>query len=299
MAIFVNENTKVIVQGLTGGQGKYHGLRNKAYGTQVVGGVTPGKGGTDVEGIPVFNSVADAVAATGATASFVAVPPKAAPAAILEAAQAGIGFVVCITEGIPAQDEARTFNTLKRDFANTRLLGPNCPGIISPGKCNIGITAGEIAQAPTATGPNVGIVSRSGTLTYQALYELKQLGIGVSTCVGIGGDPVPGTSFIDCLAEFERDPETHAIIMIGEIGGSAEEEAADFIKANVSKPMSAYIAGVTAPAGKKMGHAGAIVSGGKGTAQGKMDALRDAGVKVGLNPTEAGSLMADIVKGIR
>ena len=299
MAIFVNENTKVIVQGLTGGQGKYHGLRNKAYGTQVVGGVTPGKGGTDVEGIPVFNSVADAVAATGATASFVAVPPKAAPAAILEAAQAGIGFVVCITEGIPAQDEARTFNTLKRDFANTRLLGPNCPGIISPGKCNIGITAGEIAQAPTATGPNVGIVSRSGTLTYQALYELKQLGIGVSTCVGIGGDPVPGTSFIDCLAEFEKDPETQAIIMIGEIGGSAEEEAADFIKANVSKPMSAYIAGVTAPAGKKMGHAGAIVSGGKGTAQGKMDALRDAGVKVGLNPTEAGSLMADIVKGIR
>ncbi|MCE2854354.1 MAG: succinate--CoA ligase subunit alpha [Ilumatobacteraceae bacterium] len=298
MAIFVNENTKVIVQGLTGGQGKYHGLRNKAYGTQVVGGVTPGKGGTDVEGIPVFNSVAEAVAATGATASFVAVPPKAAPAAILEAAQAGIGFVVCITEGIPAQDEARTFNTLKRDFARTRLLGPNCPGIISPGKCNIGITAGEIAQPPSAKGPNVGIVSRSGTLTYQALYELKQLGIGVSTCVGIGGDPVPGTSFIDCLAEFEKDPETHAIIMIGEIGGSAEEEAADFIKANVSKPMSAYIAGVTAPAGKKMGHAGAIVSGGKGTAQGKMDALRDAGVKVGLNPTEAGSLMADIVKGL-
>ncbi len=298
MAIFVNENTKVIVQGLTGGQGKYHGLRNKAYGTQVVGGVTPGKGGTDVEGIPVFNSVAEAVAATGATASFVAVPPKAAPAAILEAAQAGIGFVVCITEGIPAQDEARTFNTLKRDFAQTRLLGPNCPGIISPGKCNIGITAGEIAQPPSAKGPNVGIVSRSGTLTYQALYELKQLGIGVSTCVGIGGDPVPGTSFIDCLAEFEKDPETHAIIMIGEIGGSAEEEAADFIKANVSKPMSAYIAGVTAPAGKKMGHAGAIVSGGKGTAQGKMDALRDAGVKVGLNPTEAGSLMADIVKGL-
>ena len=298
MAIFVNENTKVIVQGLTGGQGKYHGLRNRAYGTQVVGGVTPGKGGTDVEGIPVFNSVAEAVAATGATASFVAVPPKAAPAAILEAAQAGIGFVVCITEGIPAQDEARTFNTLKRDFAATRLLGPNCPGIISPGKCNIGITAGEIAQAPSAKGPNVGIVSRSGTLTYQALYELKQLGIGVSTCVGIGGDPVPGTSFIDCLAEFEKDPETHAIIMIGEIGGSAEEEAAEFIKANVSKPMSAYIAGVTAPAGKKMGHAGAIVSGGKGTAQGKMDALRDAGVKVGLNPTEAGSLMADIVKGL-
>ena len=299
MAIFVNESTKVIVQGLTGGQGKYHGLRNKAYGTQVVGGVTPGKGGTDVEGIPVFNSVADAVAATGATASFVAVPPKAASAAILEAAAAGIEFIVCITEGIPAQDEARTYNTLVRDYPNVRLLGPNCPGIISPGKCNIGITAGEIAQPPSASGPNVGIVSRSGTLTYQALYELKQRGIGVSTCVGIGGDPVPGTSFIDCLREFQNDPETHAIIMIGEIGGSAEEEAAEFIKANVTKPMSAYIAGVTAPAGKKMGHAGAIVSGGKGTAQGKMDALRDAGVKVGQNPTEAGSLMAEIVAGLR
>jgi succinyl-CoA synthetase alpha subunit len=299
MSIFVNAETKVIVQGLTGGQGKYHGLRNRAYGTQVVAGVTPGKGGTDVEGIPVYNSVAEAVAATGANASFVAVPPKAAPAAILEAAAAGIEFVVCITEGIPAQDEAKVYNTLIRDFPRTRLLGPNCPGIISPGKCNIGITAGEIAQPPTADGPNVGIVSRSGTLTYQALYELKQRGIGVSTCVGIGGDPVPGTNFIDCLSRFQDDPETHAIIMIGEIGGSAEEEAAEFITANVTKPMSAYIAGVTAPAGKKMGHAGAIVSGGKGTAQGKMDALRAAGVKVGLNPTEAGELMAEIVASLR
>jgi len=298
MAIFVNQSTKVIVQGLTGGQGKYHGLRNKAYGTQVVGGVTPGKGGTDVEGIPVFNSVAEAVAATGANASFIAVPPKAAPAAILEAAAAGIAFIVCITEGIPAQDEAKVFNTLIRDYPKTRLLGPNCPGIISPGKCNIGITAGEIAELPKAGKKNVGIVSRSGTLTYQALYELKQRGIGVSTCVGIGGDPVPGTNFIDCLREFQNDPETDAIIMIGEIGGSAEEEAAEFIKANVTKPMSAYIAGVTAPAGKKMGHAGAIVSGGKGTAQGKMDALRSAGVKVGLNPTEAGDLMAEIIKSI-
>ncbi|MEI7992446.1 MAG: succinate--CoA ligase subunit alpha [Actinomycetota bacterium] len=298
MAIFVNENTKVIVQGLTGGQGRFHGLRNKAYGTNVVGGVTPGKGGTDVEGIPVFNSVKEAVAATGADASFIAVPPKAASAAILEAAEAGVRFIVCITEGIPAQDEARVYNTLVRDYPNTRLLGPNCPGIISPGKCNIGITAGEIAQLPTAKGPNVGIVSRSGTLTYQALYELKQKGIGVSTCVGIGGDPVPGTNFIDCLREFQADPDTHAIIMIGEIGGSAEEEAAEFIKANVTKPMSAYIAGVTAPEGKKMGHAGAIVSGGKGTAQGKMDALRAAGVKIGLNPTEAGELMAEIVKGL-
>ena len=299
MAIFVNENTKVIVQGLTGGQGKFHGLRNRAYGTKVVGGVTPGKGGQDVEGIPVFDSVADAVKATGADASFIAVPPKAASAAILEAAAAGVKFIVCITEGIPAQDEAKTFNTLVRDYPGVRLLGPNCPGIISPGKCNIGITAGEIAELPSAKGPNVGIVSRSGTLTYQALYELKQQGIGVSTSVGIGGDPVPGTSFVDCLAEFQKDPETHAIIMIGEIGGSAEEEAAEFIKANVTKPMSAYIAGVTAPAGKKMGHAGAIVSGGKGTAQGKMDALRAAGVKVGLNPTEAGSLMAEIVKGLK
>ena len=298
MAIFVNQSTKVIVQGLTGGQGKYHGLRNKAYGTQVVGGVTPGKGGTDVEGIPVFNSVAEAVAATGADASFIAVPPKAASAAILEAAAAGIAFIVCITEGLPAQDEAKVFNTLLRDYPKTRLLGPNCPGIISPGKCNIGITAGEIAELPKAGKKNVGIVSRSGTLTYQALYELKQRGIGVSTCVGIGGDPVPGTNFIDCLREFQNDPETDAIIMIGEIGGSAEEEAAEFIKANVTKPMSAYIAGVTAPAGKKMGHAGAIVSGGKGTAQGKMDALRAAGVKVGLNPTEAGDLMAEIIKSI-
>jgi len=295
MAIFVDADTKVIVQGLTGGQGKYHGLRNRAYGTKVVAGVTPGKGGQDVEGIPVYDSVAEAVAATGATASFIAVPPKAASAAILEAAAAGVGFVVCITEGIPAQDEAKVFNTLVRDYPNTRLLGPNCPGIISPGKCNIGITAGEIAQLPTPGGPNVGIVSRSGTLTYQALYELKQLGIGVSTCVGIGGDPVPGTNFIDCLSEFQADPETQAMILIGEIGGSAEEEAAAFIESSVSKPMSAYIAGVTAPEGKKMGHAGAIVSGGKGTARGKMDALRAAGVHVGLNPTEAGELMAQIV----
>jgi len=298
MSIFVNSDTKVIVQGLTGGQGKYHGLRNRDYGTNIVAGVTPGKGGQDVEGIPVFDSVAEAVAATGADASFVAVPPKAAPAAILEAASAGVGFVVCITEGIPAQDEARVFNTLVRDHPGTRLLGPNCPGIISPGKCNIGITAGEIALPPSVDGPNVGIVSRSGTLTYQALHELKEKGIGVSTCVGIGGDPVPGTNFIDCLREFEADPETHAIIMIGEIGGSAEEEAAEFIAANVSKPMSAYIAGVTAPAGKKMGHAGAIVSGGKGTAQGKMDALAAAGVRVGQNPTEAGELMAEIVASL-
>ena len=298
MAIFVDENTKVVVQGLTGGQGRYHGLRNKAYGTQVVAGAVPGKGGTDVEGIPVFETVKDAVAATGADASFVVVPPRFAADAILEAAEAGIAFVVCITEGIPAQDEARVYNTLVRDFPGTRLLGPNCPGVISPGRCNIGITAGEIALPPQDGQPAVGIVSRSGTLTYQALYELKQQGIGVTTCVGIGGDPVPGTSFVDCLAEFERDPDTRAVVMIGEIGGSAEEEAAEFITASMSKPIAAYIAGVTAPAGKKMGHAGAIVSGGKGTAQGKMDVLQAAGVQVGLNPTEAGELMVGIVKGL-
>jgi succinyl-CoA synthetase alpha subunit len=299
MSIFVDQNTKVIYQGLTGSQGRYYGLLNRDYGTQVVAGTNPKKAGTDVDGVPVFASVADAVAATGATASCIFIPAAGVKAAVMEAAEGGVEFIVCITEGVPAQDEAWFYNKLKRDFPNVQLLGPNCPGIISPGKCNIGITAGEIAELPTASGPNVGIVSRSGTLTYQALYELKQQGIGVSTCVGIGGDPVPGTSFVDCLAEFQRDPETHAIIMIGEIGGSAEEEAADFIKANVTKPMSAYIAGVTAPAGKKMGHAGAIVSGGKGTAQGKMDALRAAGVKVGLNPTAAGSLMAEIVKGLK
>lgn len=294
MSIFVDEQTTVIVQGLTGGQGRFHGLRNKAYGTKVVAGVTPGKGGQDVEGIPVFNSVAEARDATGATASFVSVPPKAAGAAILEAAAAGVSLVVCITEGIPAHDEARVYNTLVEQYPGTRLLGPNCPGIISPGKCNIGITAGEIALP----GGPVGIVSRSGTLTYQALYELKQMGVGVTTCVGIGGDPVPGTNFVDCLAAFQADPETLAIIMMGEIGGSEEEKAADFIKASVTKPVVAYIAGVTAPPGKKMGHAGAIVSGNSGTAQAKMAALTAAGAHVVNNPTEAGEKMAEIVKAL-
>jgi succinyl-CoA synthetase alpha subunit len=294
VSIFVDENTKVVVQGLTGGQGRFHGLRNRAYGTKVVAGVRAGKGGEDVEGIPVFNTVAEAKAATGANASFVSVPPAGAPSAILEAAAAGIPFVVCITEGIPAHDEARIFNILQREHSGTRLLGPNCPGIISPGKTNIGITAGEIAQP----GGPVGIVSRSGTLTYQALYELKQLGVGVTTCVGIGGDPVPGTNFIDCLAAFEADPETRAIMMFGEIGGSEEEKAAEFIAREMSKPVVAYIAGVTAPPGKKMGHAGAIISGSKGTAQAKMEALTDAGVKVALNPTEAGEIMAGIVAGL-
>jgi succinyl-CoA synthetase alpha subunit len=294
VSIFVDENTKVIVQGLTGGQGRFHALRNRAYGTKVVGGVRAGKGGQDVEGIPVFDTVAEAVAATGADASFISVPPANAAGAILEAADAGVAFVVCITEGIPAQDEARVFNILRRQHSGTRLLGPNCPGIISPGKCNIGITAGEIALP----GGPVGIVSRSGTLTYQALYELKLKGIGVTTCVGIGGDPVPGTTFIDCLAAFEADPETKVIMMIGEIGGSAEEQAADFIAREMSTPVVAYIAGVTAPPGRKMGHAGAIVSGTSGTAQAKMDALAAAGVQVGLNPTEAGELAAELVMAL-
>jgi succinyl-CoA synthetase alpha subunit len=294
VSVFVDENTKVVVQGLTGGQGRFHGMRNKAYGTKIVAGVTPGKGGQDVEGVPVFDSVAEAVAATGANASFVSVPPKGAAAAILEAASAGIPFIVCITEGIPAHDEARVYNTLVDKHPGTRLLGPNCPGIISPGKCNIGITAGEIALP----GGPVGIVSRSGTLTYQALYELKQLGVGVTTCVGIGGDPVPGTNFVDCLAAFQADPDTKAISMFGEIGGSEEEKAAEFIAKEVDKPVVAYIAGVTAPPGKKMGHAGAIISGSKGTAQAKMEALAAAGAAVAQNPTECGEKVVEIVRGL-
>ncbi len=294
MSIFVDEHTKVVVQGLTGGQGRFHGLRNRAYGTQVVAGVTPGKGGQDVEGIPVYDTVAEAVAAAGANASFVSVPPRAAPAAILEAAAAGIPLVVCITEGIPAHDEARVYNTLAAQHPGTRLLGPNCPGIISPGKTNIGITAGEIALP----GGPVGIVSRSGTLTYQALYELKTLGVGVTTCVGIGGDPVPGTNFVDCLRAFQADPDTRAIAMFGEIGGAEEEKAAAFIDTEVDKPVVAYVAGVTAPPGKKMGHAGAIISGSRGTAQAKMEALGAAGVHVVNNPTEAGLKMAEIVEAL-
>jgi len=294
VSIFVDERTKVVVQGLTGSQGRFHGLRNRAYGTQVVAGVTPGKGGTDVEGVPVFDTVGEAVAATGADASFVVVPPKGAPGAILDAARAGIRFIVCITEGIPAQDEALFYNTLRREHPSTRLLGPNCPGIIAPGKCNIGITSGDIALP----GGPVGIVSRSGTLTYQALHELSQQGVGQTTCVGIGGDPVPGTSFIDCLAAFQDDAETRAVMMIGEIGGSAEEEAAAFISDHMTKPVVCYIAGVTAPPGRKMGHAGAIISGSQGTAQAKMEALAGAGATVAQNPTEAGERMVEIVKGL-
>jgi succinyl-CoA synthetase alpha subunit len=294
VSIFVDENTKVIVQGLTGGQGRFHGLRNRDYGTKVVGGVTPGKGGTDVDGIPMFDTVAEAVAATGADASFVVVPPKFAADAIVEAADGGITFIVCITEGIPAQDEALFYNRLRRHHPGTRLLGPNCPGIISPGKCNIGITSGDIAMA----GGPVGIVSRSGTLTYQALHELSQQGVGQTTCVGIGGDPVPGTSFIDCLAAFEEDPDTRAVMMIGEIGGSAEEQAAQFIADHMTKPVVCYVAGVTAPPGRKMGHAGAIISGSQGTAQAKMEALAAVGALVAQNPTEAGEKMVEVVKGL-
>ena len=291
MTIFVDETTKVVYQGLTGSQGRYYGLLNRDYGTQVVAGTNPRKAGTDVDGVPVFATVGEAVEATGATASCIFIPAPGVHDAVIEAAEGGVEFIVGITEGVPAHDEALFYNRLKRDFPDVRMLGPNCPGIISPGRCNIGITAGHIALA----GGPVGIVSRSGTLTYQALYELKEKGIGCTTCVGIGGDPVPGTTFIDCLEAFEADPDTRAVMMIGEIGGSAEEEAAAFIRDHMTKPVSAYVAGVTAPPGKKMGHAGAIVSGGKGTADAKMEALREAGVRVGLNPTEAGELMAEIV----
>jgi succinyl-CoA synthetase alpha subunit len=291
MSIFVDETTNVVYQGLTGSQGRFHGLRNKAYGTRVVAGTNPKKAGTDVEGVPIFATVADAKAATGANASCVFIPAPGVEGAVIEAAEAGVELVVVITEGVPAQDEARFYNRLRSEFPAVQLLGPNCPGIISPGKCNIGITPGEIALPD---GP-VGIVSRSGTLTYQALYEMTQHGLGQTTCVGIGGDPVPGTSFIDCLGRFEDDDDTRAVIMIGEIGGSAEEEAAEFIAATMTKPVVAYIAGVTAPAGKKMGHAGAIISGSKGTAAAKIEALEAAGCRVAQNPTEIGPLMVEVV----
>jgi succinyl-CoA synthetase alpha subunit len=294
MSIFVDEKTKLVVHGLTGGQARFHGLRNRDYGTKVVAGVNPSKGGQEVEGIPIFATAAEARAATGANASFVAVPAKVASASILEAASAGMEIVVCITEGIPAQDEARTYSEIRHNYPTVRLIGPNCPGVISPGKCNIGITAGEIALA----GGPVGIVSRSGTLTYQALYELKQMGIGVTTCVGIGGDPVPGTTFVDCLEAFEADPDTKAVMLIGEIGGTEEEKAAAYISDHVTKPVVTYIAGVTAPPGRRMGHAGAIISGSKGTAQAKMEALSEAGAQVAQNPTEAGQMMAEVVRAL-
>ena len=294
MSIWLDETSKVVYQGLTGSQGRFYGLRNRDYGTNVVAGTNPKKAGTDVDGIPVFATVGDAVEATGADVSCVFIPAAFVKGAVMEAAEGGVKLIVVIAEGVPAKDEAWFFNKLKREFPEVRVVGPNCPGVISPGKANVGITAGHIAKA----GGPVGIVSRSGTLTYQALYELAENDIGVTTCVGIGGDPVPGTSFIDCLEAFEADPETKAVMMIGEIGGSAEEEAAEFIDAHMSIPVVAYVAGVTAPPGKKMGHAGAIVSGGKGTAAAKMDALTAAGVRVGVNPTEAGELMVEVVSNL-
>ena len=291
MSIFVDETTKVVVQGLTGSQGRFHGLRNRAYGTQIVAGVTPGKGGMDVEGIPVFDTAAEAVAATGGTASLVFVPARMAAGAVAEAAEAGVGLVVCITEGIPLHDEVRLVDRLTSDFPGTRLLGPNCPGVISPGRANIGITPGEIARP----GGPVGVVSRSGTLTYQALQELTRQGIGQTTCIGIGGDAIPGTRFVDCLQAFQDDAETEAVILIGEIGGDDEERAAKFIADAMTKPVVAYVAGVTAPPGRRMGHAGAIVSGGSGGAAAKVAALQAAGADVVDNPTELGTRMADVL----
>jgi succinyl-CoA synthetase alpha subunit len=284
MAILVDEETKVVVAGITGSEGTFHALRNRTYGTQVVAGVTPGKGGQDVEGIPVYDTVADAVEATGANTSLVFVPARFAAEAVYEAADAGVGLIVCITEGIPVRDMAHVVDSLAG--TGTSLVGPNCPGVISPGRSNVGIIPGEIC-APG----RVGLVSRSGTLTYQIVHELTQRGIGQSTCVGMGGDPVHGIGFIGSLERFEADPDTDLVVMIGEIGGDDEERAADYVRTRMSKPVVAYIAGFTAPPGKRMGHAGAIITGSSGTAQGKAEALEAAGVKVGRTPTEVAELV--------
>ncbi len=288
MAIWVDQTTRVVVQGLTGKEGQFHAAKCREYGTQIVAGVTPGKGGQQVDGVPVFNTVVEARAATGCNASLIFVPPLLAADAILEAADAGVELIVCITEGIPARDEV----LVKRSLAGkrTRLIGPNCPGIISPGKAKLGIMPAHIHREGS-----VGVVSRSGTLTYEAVDQLTKLGLGQSTCIGIGGDPVPGTSFVDVLAAFKDDPQTEAVVMIGEIGGSAEEEAAAWVKANLAKPVVAFIAGQTAPPGRRMGHAGAIISGGKGTAKEKMDALAAAGIHVVATPADIGSTMARVL----
>jgi succinyl-CoA synthetase alpha subunit len=290
MAIYVDETARLLVQGLTGREGGFHAFRNRDYGTDLVAGVTPGKGGGAVRGVPIFDTVAEAVEATGADTAMTFVPPAFAADAVLEAGAAeGIGLIVCITEGIPAQDEARVYSYLQAT-TRTPLIGPNCPGVISPGKANVGIMPHEI----TMPGP-VGVVSRSGTLTYQAVHELTTRGIGQTTCVGIGGDPVPGTSFVDVLERFQADPETEAVVLIGEIGGDAEERAAEFIAAEVDKPVVAYVAGVTAPPGKKMGHAGAIISGSSGTAPAKQEALEAVGVTVVTDPTLIGEAVAGLL----
>lgn len=283
MSILIDEKTKLVVQGLTGREGSFHSLRNRAYGTDVVAGVRAGKAGDNVEGIPIFNSVQEAVEATGANASFVIVPAPAASDALVEAIDSTVKLIVCVTEGIPANDMARIYAHLKRD--GKLMIGPNCPGLISPGKANIGFIPQEVCMP----GP-VGLVSRSGTLTYQIMHELTQMGVGQSSCVGIGGDPIVGTSFIDILERFEQDPETKAVVLIGEIGGEEEEKAARFIDENMQTPVVAYIAGFSAPPGKRMGHAGAIVSGSRGTAVAKAEAFEAVGVKVGRNPREVAEL---------
>jgi succinyl-CoA synthetase alpha subunit len=290
VSILVNKHTRVVTQGITGATGQFHTRACREYGTQMVAGVTPGKGGTDFEGIPIFNTVAEAVKATGANASVVYVPPPFAADAIMEAADAGLPLVVCITEGIPVMDMVRVKRFL--DGRSTRLVGPNCPGVITPGECKIGIMPGYIHKPG-----RIGVISRSGTLTYEAVHQLTRLGYGQSTCIGIGGDPIKGTDFIDVLRMFQDDPDTDAVVLIGEIGGTSEEQAAEFIGKNMNKPVVSFVAGQTAPKGRRMGHAGAIIAGGRGTAADKIQAFNAAGVRVASTPAEMGSTMAAVLKG--